>query len=267
MVKFICCTLLLLLSTLIGSVKADSLQLTLPVRENYPYMEELVIKSLQAQGHQVHIHPIKNIPTQRVMKMLASGQLSLYWRGYSPELDAQFTPVKIGLTQGLKGHRVLFIPKGHQHHYDSVQSLADFQALGKTAGFGKNWTDTIIWRHNKLRAKEIDGNWAPALYRMTAKANRGIDYFSRGIIEMALEQKNHPQLDVEQKLMLVYDQDFIFYLSNDYRHLQPLLYNALKAAQDSGLMQKLLRKHFLAVYDPEGLNFEGRKKLYLQMPY
>jgi hypothetical protein len=246
----------------------DNIQLNLAVRDNYHYISELLEAALEMQGHQVMINGITNLPHKRVMNMLAHGnELSLHWRGQSPKWDKMFTTVEVDLTNGLKGHRVFFIPKGQQSDYDAVQTLDDFKRLGKVGGFGSGWSDVAIWQHNDLPTYEYSGDWNPGLYKMLHAANRGIDYFSRGIIEIVSEAPEHPYLDVEKTLVFIYKKDFRIYLPTHNQQLKPVLERALKAYKNSGKMDQLIRKHFAGVFDKNDLNLDGRRKIYLDMPF
>lgn len=137
---------------------SQKIHLNLAVRDSYDYISELLVESLELQGHQVSIKGITNLPHQRVMDMLKSGDvLSLHWRGQSPKWDFKFTTVEVDLTGGLKGHRVLFIPEKKQVDYDGIDNLDDFRRLGKIGGFGKGWSDIDIWKANRLAYYEVDG--------------------------------------------------------------------------------------------------------------
>lgn len=105
------------------------------------------------------------------------------------------------------------------------------------------------------------------LYKMLAAKNRGIDYFSRGIIEIGAESLKHPYLEIEKNLVLIYKKDFRIYLSHNHKHLKAPLEKALKAYKKSGKMDLLIRKHYPGVFDPNKLNLEGRKKIHLLVPF
>ncbi|USX17158.1 hypothetical protein NHH88_15715 [Oxalobacteraceae bacterium OTU3CAMAD1] len=45
-----------------------------------------------------------------------------------------------------------------------------------------------------------------------AAGNRRVDYLPRGVTEVLAEARSHPELAVEQHLLLAYQADFRFYL-------------------------------------------------------
>ncbi len=249
---------------LVSTAKTESIQLTVASFTNgsHLYYHELLIEALKAEGHQLQLIVKEDMPQKRVVQSLDRDLISLHWLVQSAERDAKYVPVKVGLTNSLIGHRILLIPKGQQSVYDNVQSVEDFRALGKVGAFGLNWFDVRVWKHNDLAYLEQDGDWR-VIYKMLTK-KRGVDYFSRGFIEIRAEAQQYDFLDVEQRLMLIYDRDFHFYLSKSGAPHAAALENALTQAKTSGLMDKLIRKHWAK--DFEMLNFDQRLKLSLKIP-
>lgn len=116
-----------------------------------------------------------------------------------------------------------------------------------------------MWRHNQLPVTDRNGDWR-VLYKQVAKGNRGVDYFRRGVIEIVTEAPNHPELQVERQLVLIYDRDFVFYLSPQSALLAPVT-EALTLARDTGLIERLIRKHYAEAFDLYRLNDRVRIKL------
>jgi len=229
----------------------------------HEYYHDLLRQSLEAAGQELILEPSpKHLPQKRAVSMLEDDMLSLLWLVQTRARDEKFTPVKVGITNNLIGHRILFIPKGGQENYDRINTLGDFRKTGLVGGFGKNWFDVKVWRENNLKYIEKDGEWRN-LYRMVG-ANRGIDYFSRGFNEIASEARLHPNLDIEKRLMLIYDRDFRFYLSPSAAKYKEILEDSLKKAKSSGLMDKLIRKHWADAFSE--LTFDGRVKIRLKAP-
>lgn len=140
-------------------IQAKSINLNLAIRDNYGYVSELISKSLSHHGYDVTINGINDLPHKRVMLLLSDGDsLSLHWRGQSSTWDNKFASVEVDITNGLKGYRVLFIPKGKQKDFDPIKTLEDFRATGKVGGFGEGWSDVAIWQTNELKLT----NWMGA---------------------------------------------------------------------------------------------------------
>jgi len=247
---------------------ADTIEVTIPDNNLTGYVSSLLTKALGDAGHEVKINKADaNLTVQRMMKMLEQGQgIDMIWRGEDAALKEQFLEVDVNLTNGLKGYRVLFVRPEDKEAYSEVASLDDFKARGTVGGSGKNWNDVKIWAKNGLPTDETDGKWNPAIYKKLAAGGRGVDYFSRGITEIAVEAPQHPELAVEPHLGLVYDNDFRLYVSKSNADLHKVLNDALTQAQESGAMLALLKETYPAVYDASQLNIDGRKVISLEMP-
>ncbi|WP_199911753.1 hypothetical protein [Dongshaea marina] len=221
------------------------LTLTLPAMKSqeHRYYYELLEKSLELEGVRLIIQqPYQHLPQKRIVQMLELGSLSLAWLIQTAERDASFTPVRTGLTDSLIGQRILLIPRGQQPAYNRIHTLDDLRDSGLIGGFGANWYDIRVWRYNRLPYHVKDGEWR-ALYQMLS-ATGGVNYFSRGLSEIVAEAQQHPNLEIEQRLVLVYDRDFQFYLSKQASSHQALLERALQKAKDSGLMRQLIEKYW-----------------------
>ncbi|WP_422376853.1 hypothetical protein [Roseibium sp.] len=247
---------------------ADTVAVTIPDNNLTGYVSALLTKALGDAGHDLQIEKAdSDLTVQRMMKMLEDGQgIDLIWRGEDAALKEQFLEVNVNLTNGLKGYRVLFVRPDDKEAYADVANLDDFKAKGTIGGFGKNWNDVRIWAKNGLPTDETDGKWNPTIYKKLAAGGRGVDYFSRGITEIAVEAPQHPELAVEPHLGLVYDNDFRLYVSKTNPDLHKVLTDALTAAKESGAMLALLKETYPAVYDASQLNIDGRKVINLEMP-
>ena len=208
----------------------------------HQYFYELLETSLKEAGHTPYISKVDNIPHLREWDMLKHGDISITWLVQNKERDKSYLPVRVPLTNGLIGKRILLIPEGKNSLYAHVQNLDDFKKLNLVGGFGTNWFDTGVWDVNGLAYTEIAN--PNLIYMMVATEGRDIDYFSRGFNEVVEEQRTHPILKIESHLMFQYNRDFIFYLSPSRPDLVPILTEALTKARDSGLIDRLVRKHW-----------------------
>ena len=229
----------------------------------HAYYHEILKESLEQNGYTLDLKVI-NVPQTRAESMLDSGGISIYWFIKTAERDARWVPVNCGLTNGLIGQRVLFIPKGKQQLYSQVRTLNDFRNLKLTAGFGKNWYDVKVWEVNNLSARTVDGDWH-VLYTMVAQGNRQIDYFSRGFNEIIAESKQHPELDIEKHILLTYDRDFIFYMNKkDGTLYKNIIEQSLLKAKESGLVDRIICRYFAENF--KVLMYDSRIKIKLRSP-
>lgn len=246
------------------STFAKLIQLTLAsVKGEDPnFYYELLEKALALQGHQLTINYIGDVPNSRISKWLDSGKISLHWYLETSQRNQRYLPIKVNLTNYLAGSRALLIPKGTQGDYNQVKNLTDFQRLNKIAGFGKGWFDADIWAYNQLPYvnKDIWQN-IPA---MISKGGRGIDYLSLGVNHISEMANSDHNLVVEQNLLLLYERDFIFYLSKHQQAQHYILLNALQHAEQSGLITQLIDKHWSKILSE--INFKQRTAITLATP-
>lgn len=228
------------------------------------YFVDLLEQSLRAQGHEVNIEVIGNMPQKRMIHMMQNDELSLTWLVKSKARDDKLVAVDVGITNGLIGHRILLIPQGTAAVYANVNSIEDFRQLDKSGVFGVNWFDVAVWKLNQLRFIEKDGDWQSTIYNQIAAKDRGIDYFSRGFFEVIEEAEKNPDLEIEPHLMFIYERDFQFYLSKHSSHYHKALKTSLEAARDSGLMDKLIKKHWALAFDT--LKPQQRRIIMLKTP-
>ncbi len=232
---------------------------------SYGYTKNLMIKALEAADYQVVVINIgEDIPMSRMEVMLLRGDISLFILGQTDQRDQRYLPITVGMTDGLIGQRVLFIPPGQQASYDQVHSLEDLRQLDVVAGLGEAWADVAIWAANDLPFATISGDWK-RLYRMLAAGNRHIDYLPRGAQEMVREWPLHPELAVEQQLVLRYAQDHILYVSPEKPELHALLLPVMQQAFDQGLIRDPVRRHYQAVFEPP-ISLDQRRVIGLRLP-
>ncbi|WP_354623182.1 hypothetical protein [Psychromonas sp. MME2] len=206
------------------------------------------------------------LPQRRIKSYLDQGLISIYWAIEHDEEDKKYIPIKVGLTAGLIGQRILLIKNGDQNIYSKVDDLDSFRELGLVAGMGKDWFDISVWKANKLLYKEAHGNWK-SIFKMIPYG-RDYNYISRGINEILVEAEEYDDLQIESKLVLIYNRDFQFYLSkngvNSGEKYQQIIELAIKNAQKSGLIDRLVNKYWGDAF--KRLNYENRVKIYLQTP-
>lgn len=255
-------TLICLVAT---TANAERIKLKLAILPDgkHRYFHELLDIALKKAGHNPSIERFGGLTHEQIDQNLANNRLTLHWFLQTKVRDERFVPVKVGITNGLIGQRILFIPKGQQSTYAKVSSLDAFRKLRKNAALGRIWFDVDVWKHNRLKVTTQDGDWR-AIYAKVAAGEPGFDYFPRGCIEVIDEALQHPELDIERNLLLVYDRDFYFYLSKEHEKYQAILESALNAFKSSGAMDNLIKKHWAGALNI--LGYDERVRIDLATP-
>lgn len=259
----------LFLSLLVSNADADVITLHVPILEDSPqhhiYYHELLETAIREAGH-IPAFITRELPQLRIKDYLNQGKISIYWLIESAERNKQYIPIEVGITDGLIGKRILLIKRGDQHLYDNVKNLDDFRNLNLVGGFGNKWFEVNVWKTNNLRYIEQGGNWK-AIFKKISKG-RDFNYFPSGSNEVLSHSRQYPELDIEKRLVLIFDRDFRFYLSrtgvNAGAKYKDVLEDALKKAKNSGLIDRLVRKYWAK--DFKTLNYDKRIKIHLKTP-
>lgn len=227
------------------------------------YIKLLLTKSLADLGYQCNVtFSNDEMGFERGFGALVANEINVYWSGNKDQVKGDIYYVNVPITNNLLGTRIIFIPKGDAALYENIYTLEDLKKSGKVGGFGRGWADVDIWKKNGIPYFEKEnGNWA-AIFTMMAKKTRGIDYFSRGVIEIIPEkisiiEKNSLALEIEPNLIFKYDGDFLIYLNKKNSELNKVIEAALIHARDSGLITKVVEEYWKK--DFEALNIKNRR--------
>lgn len=266
MLRFIHLATCLLFMPLCAFAEAESvpLELRIPVSSDghAAYFVRLLEESLKLIHQPYHIRYVKDIPARRMWWMLGKDDINLFYGMQSKDKDnaRQLVPVRHALTNGLIGQRVFLIRPADAERFARVQSVDDLQRTRLIAGFGAGWGDVKVWKASGLPLYEHAAPWS-TIYGMVAAGNRHVDYLPRGVIEVLEEARLHPELKVEQHLLVDYRADFGFYLTASAASYRPIIERALNEAEATGLKARLMEQAFGA--DLKALNLNRRVHLHL----
>ncbi len=257
--------LIFLLSTQ-GISSTETIKLKFPIVDSHSkYYYNILERALTDAGYRTEIEKIE-LPSQRAQFYIKSGDIDIIVMIRNKERDSKFIPIPIGLTNGLIASRVLFIPEGDSFIYQEVNSLKEFQELNKTVGMGAQWFDVDVWEANNLSVYRHTNEYTQ-LFHMLAKKNRGVDYYSTGFNEALdeLETFGSLGLEIEPRLMLIYERDYIFYMTAEAASKYKVqIESALKLANDSGLINRMVREYWAEDFNE--LDYDGRVKIHLYTP-
>ena len=270
MPRFICFFACLLFVPPCAIAEADSpapaapLELRIAVASDghAAYFIRLLEQSLKLIHQPYRIHYLKDVPARRMWWMLGKDDINLFYGMQSKDKDSSERLVLVhnALTNGLIGQRVLLIRPADAARFARVQSVAELKNTQLIAGFGVGWGDARVWQATGLPLYEHAAPWS-TIYAMVAAGNRHVDYLPRGVIEVLDEARAHPELAVEQHLLIEYQADFAFYLTPAAAGYRPIIERALQAAESSGLKARLIEQAFGA--DIKALDLERRTRLHL----
>ena len=161
-----------------------------------------------------HQSRVAMAPPRVVQEMLSpSGRINVFVRATSPELERQFLPVRLPVDRGLLGYRLLLIRGADQQRFAAVKTVDDLRRL--RAGLGQGWADVAIFEHAGVPV--VEGSNYDGLFAML-EADR-FDFYSRSadeaLREFAERRKAHPEMAVEQTLLLHYPLPRYFFVRRD----------------------------------------------------
>jgi hypothetical protein len=229
--------------------------------QRHKFYVQLLQSSLAAVHQAAHISCVHDVPGRRMWKMLGEAKLDLIWGMQTLDKDRAMVPIRVDLTDGLAGQRILLIRPQDQKIFDKVASLKALSETNLVAGFGEGWFDAGVWKKNGLKAYEFPHQFS-LIYSMVTIGNRGVDYLPRGANEIVAEAQAHKPLSIEKQLLFYYDRDMRFYLSAHAAAYKPMIESALKAAEASGLKRRIIEQHFGS--EIKTLNLAQRRRIQLQ---
>lgn len=175
--------------------------------------------------------------------------------------DGNLTFINFPMDLGVLGYRVCFMnPKLKAAGLD-VKTLKDL--LPYTFVHGVGWADTIIFRHNGLKVREIDNY--DAIFLMVIGGR--VDFFCRGVNEVLGEKEQFSHLDnliIDDQFMLVYPLPRFFYFNAKSKLAQERIEAGLKRAYSDGSLQSLWKSYYHASLDH--VQLKGRRIIRMQNP-
>lgn len=158
--------------------------------------------------------PVAMSPSRVIQEMATpAGRINIFVRASSPELEAQFRPIRLPVDRGLLGYRLLLIRQTDRARFAQVKSAADLRPL--RAGVGQGWADIAILQNAGISV--VEGSNYAGLFAMLAAGR--FDFFSRSADEALREfGERHaafPQMEIEPTLLLHYPLPRYFFLRRD----------------------------------------------------
>ena len=200
----------------------------------------------------------------RALVELERGRVDVLWVGTSPDLEARFRPIYIPVTRGLLGHRFFVIRNDRQGEFSAVDDIVDLR--GFTGGQGTGWTDTAILQESGL---DIVTASFDDLFQLVQ--NGRVDYYPLGASEIYgfLDdyRQAHPDLIVEEDLVVIYPFDFLFFVNEGDTELYEAIRTGMEKMYADGTYLEMFRTHpELRPYHERG-DLGSRRRIRIPNPF
>lgn len=176
---------------------------------------------------------------QQQLLNLRSGKTDIMWSVTTLEREQNNNVVRIPLTGGMFGYRVLLV-RENDERFQSAISLKQLKQLNAVQG--SDWPDTDILKYHDFSVKT-------SVYSSSFKLlDKGmIDYYPRAVHEVFEELNTHRSLAIatERYVALQYDNPMFFFVSKRRPELAKRLEAGLSKLLENGDLQRLLTsQHF-----------------------
>jgi hypothetical protein len=208
-----------------------------PDSPRWQYALGLIELGLKESGRDYVLQPTPEEMSQtRAARELELGNIDFIWTGTSADYEQRFRPVRVPVMRGLDGYRICVIDPKRQAAFSAVKSLGDLQQL--TIGQDPGWSDVKVLEAAGFKVVTGASETLPDM------VGRGrFDCFLRGAHEAANEVAKHPDLAVENDLLIVYPFTSFFFVNKDNTQLAADLENGLKKAYADGSFMAYFKNH------------------------
>jgi hypothetical protein len=202
----------------------------------------LLKASMQLTADQFGQADIINVKTdmtqERTLFLLSKGkEIDVIWTMTSKEREQLLTPIRVPLSKGLIGMRLLLISQGNQGTFNDITKEKQLKKL--MAGQAFDWPDTNILKSNGYRVLPANSD---KLVDML-KRDR-FDYYPRSIREIKFDLAKYDGIEVESSLLLLYHSPIYFFVAKHNEALAKRIKIGLETAIDNGEFDRLL-EHYI----------------------
>lgn len=175
----------------------------------------------------------------RLFRFLDYKELDIIWSATSSMRELKYLPIRIPLTKGMLGYRVLLTHKDNQEHFKNILNENELKRM--IACQGAHWPDSDILEDNDYKVARVVHY--EAMFKMISK--KRCDYFPRAIyegkVELAKRNNQYPNLILVEKLLLKYHLPTYFFVSKTDTVLAKRLYEGLVEALKDGSLIHLMK--------------------------
>jgi hypothetical protein len=220
---------------------------------------ELLQLALAKSGsrYRAELAPLYRQQNRAIAELLAnSGQVHVVGTMTSTEREAQMLPVRIPISKGLIGWRILLLRADKRDWLRDMRSVHDLKNI--RMALGQDWPDLPV-----LRAAGLEPGTVPSYKRLFGmlKAQR-IDAVPRSVNEIWSELSRHRGLAADPYLVLHYPAADYFFVHRDNAGLAEDIRRGLEAAQADGSFDRLLLAYYRDMLDKAAL---GKRRV-IELP-
>lgn len=226
---------------------------------------QLALEKTRAEYGDYRLNPIPPRNYARALKALVDNDYpnlvieTSYEQALTSNPNLAFINFPVDL--GVLGYRVCFMnPKLKA----AGVKLGSLKALSQYSfAHGVGWADTLIFRHNGLKVREIDNY--DSIFLMVVGGR--VDFFCRGVNEILGEVEQFSQLNnlvIDDYFMLVYPLPRFFYFNTGSILARERIETGLKKAYADGSLQSLWKAHYHTSLDY--VRIKGRKVITMENP-
>ncbi|MDT0593927.1 amino acid ABC transporter substrate-binding protein [Glaciecola petra] len=230
--------------------------------ERYEFPLALLELSLQKTGVRYQLVPSSSPITQAksIKRLEENLEINVLWSMTDLQRESQLRAIRIPITKGLIGWRVLLTHKDNPFLFTKIDSQADLLKFSPVQGIA--WPDTKI-----LQANGFNVITARDYIEATQSVNfQEADFFPRSVIEVMSELENtySKNFRLKKNILIRYPAAQYFFTNKSNVTLANLLKTGMQRAIADGSYDELFMKHYGEVL--ERFNVEGADVYYLSNP-
>ncbi len=223
------------------------------------YGFELLQLALSKAGsaHHAEMTPEYRQQNRAIMELLANrGKIHVVGTMTSVEREVEMLPVRIPMSKGLIGWRILLVREEKRDWLRDVRNARELREVRMALGY--DWPDLKV-----LRGAGLQPDTVPAYSRLLPMLKAGrIDAVPRSINEIWAEQERNPGLSAEPFLVLHYPAADYFFVNHANRALAEEIRRGLETAQADGSFDRLLLAYYRPMLDKAAL---GKRRV-IELP-
>lgn len=207
-----------------------------PGANYYTSLLEMILNASRKPGETIdYIYTDRQYSQARWLAELQQSPLNqVMWTVTNRERETLLRPIRVPISKGLLGVRLLIIRKEDQATFAAIKSPDQLKSL--MAGQGINWPDAKILMSNGFSVTQAkDKN---VLFRMLVA--KRFDYFPRGVVELEQDKAfmEEHNLMVDPHWLLVYSNPMYFFVNKNNEELAQRLEKGWQIIYQNGQHDK-----------------------------